>query len=138
MLEKIKGWIGFYSKDAFLVAVIILTAFLGFGLGRLSRIEENKVPIVFHDASTPLQSSHSTSVQATANRRAVEAMTSPSSDEVKNSGPISGTIVASKNGTTYYTKGCAGERRISEKNKLTFATESAAVTAGYSKAASCK
>lgn len=49
-----------------------------------------------------------------------------------------GQIVASKNGTKYYLPHCAGAERISDANKVWFASIAAAAKAGYAPAANCK
>jgi hypothetical protein len=49
-----------------------------------------------------------------------------------------GKFVASKNGTKYYLPECAGVERISESNKVWFASVADAVSAGYAPAANCK
>ncbi|MFA5998134.1 MAG: hypothetical protein WC814_01990 [Candidatus Paceibacterota bacterium] len=49
-----------------------------------------------------------------------------------------GPIVASKSGTKYYLPGCAGAERISEANKVWFASAAAAAAAGYAPAVNCK
>lgn len=46
-------------------------------------------------------------------------------------------FVASKNGTKYYPLDCAGANRISDANKIWFASAEAARTAGYAPAANC-
>lgn len=56
------------------------------------------------------------------------------------SAPVAGTggqVVASKNGTKYYPPDCSGASRISDANKVWFASASAAEEAGYSAAANC-
>lgn len=47
-------------------------------------------------------------------------------------------IVASKYGTKYYLTSCSGADRISEKNKVYFASAAAALAAGYAPASGCK
>jgi len=49
-----------------------------------------------------------------------------------------GQVVASKNGTKYYLSGCAGADRISDANKVWFASPAAAAAAGYTPAANCE
>lgn len=49
-----------------------------------------------------------------------------------------GKYVASQNGTKYYLPTCAGAARISEANKIWFASAEDAQSAGYSPAANCK
>lgn len=48
-----------------------------------------------------------------------------------------GKFVASKNGTRYYLPECAGAARISEENKMWFASAAAATAAGYAPASNC-
>ena len=48
-----------------------------------------------------------------------------------------GKYLASKNGTKYYLPSCAGADKISDANKVWFATVASAVAAGYSPAANC-
>ena len=54
------------------------------------------------------------------------------------SAPEEGQVVASKSGTKYYVPGCAGASRISDANKVWFATPELAAAAGYAPAANCK
>lgn len=49
-----------------------------------------------------------------------------------------GAIVASKGGTKYYLPWCAGADRITEANRVWFASPRAAEKAGYAPAANCK
>lgn len=49
-----------------------------------------------------------------------------------------GKYVASKSGTKYYLTTCAGAERISEANKVWFASAGAASSAGYSPATNCE
>lgn len=50
------------------------------------------------------------------------------------------TVVASKNskGKLYHFTWCPGVSMIAEKNKITFANEAAAITAGYTLAGNCQ
>lgn len=48
-----------------------------------------------------------------------------------------GDIVASKNGTKYYPKGCT-TNRIKTENIIKFRTEQLAMASGYTKSATCK
>lgn len=50
---------------------------------------------------------------------------------------VEGRFVASKNGTRYYLPACSGATRISEKNKVWFASAAAAEARGYTPAANC-
>jgi hypothetical protein len=53
--EKIKGKLGKlreYEKELFVALLIILVALLAFGLGRLSRLESDKMPVQIEGADT--------------------------------------------------------------------------------------
>lgn len=124
MWEKIKGLVQMHGTDAFLVAVVLLTGFLGFGLGKLSAIERTKSPVVFYETETATSSTVADrDVSTTEQEQKVTKV---------------GNVVASKNGTKYYPSGCSGASRISEKNKISFNSEAAAIAAGYTKATTCK
>lgn len=51
---------------------------------------------------------------------------------------VPGQVIASKNGTKYYPQRCPGAERISETNKVWFASAAAAEAAGYARAANCE
>ena len=113
-LDKIKPWL--------LPINLVLVGTLAFGLGRWSRIEESKTPVLIENP-TPLgeitsKASSGTSGTATATATA------------KN-------FVASKNGTKYYYPRCAGVARIKEENKIWFASKEEAAKRGYTPAANC-
>ena len=51
--EKIKGALGKtldYEKELFVALLVILVALLAFGLGRLSRLESDKMPVTIENA----------------------------------------------------------------------------------------
>jgi len=94
---------------------VILACLLSYGLGRLSKIESSRLPVTITavDASSSIQMV--TAVAVTADRQ----------------------IVASKKGTKYYYPWCGGVKNIKAENRITFDSEAAAKTAGYSIAANC-
>ena len=110
-LEKIKPYLG--------PVILLLAASLSFGLGRLSKIEDNQRPITIeqNDVANP-----TLEIQ-----NPVSKITSK----------INGQFVASKNGTRYYRVNCAGVNRIKEENKIWFQTVEEAKRAGYAPAANC-
>jgi len=114
MLSKIKNFFKSYEKDLILAAVIILVALISFGLGRLSKIGESRVPITIENLST----------------------TTPAEKITDNK--IMGNYVASKNGTKYHYPWCAGAQSIKEENKIWFSTAEEAQKAGYQPASNCK
>ncbi|MDO8493505.1 MAG: hypothetical protein Q7S19_03120 [bacterium] len=107
-MEKIKG----LEKEICLVVLVTLVGLLGFGLGRLSRLEERRVPIVIKNEAISMQEG-STPIEA-------------------------GKYVASKSGNSYYLPWCTGVKRIKENNKVWFDSEDEAKTAGYAPASNCK
>lgn len=107
--EKCKGALAKIPRDIPVVAVLVLSSSLSFWLGYQAGL----------DATT---------------------LTAPGVLE-----PISelstgtaGQVVASRSGTKYYLPTCAGAARISDANKVWFATVELAAAAGYSPAANCK
>ena len=116
MLSKIIKFCKYYEKDLILSAIIIIVALISFGLGRLSKIRENKTPITIETAK-------SAKVQPWQNIEEEER---------------DGIFVASKNGAKYHFPWCPGAQRIKESNKIWFSTKTEAETAGYTPAANCK
>ena len=52
-------------------------------------------------------------------------------------GYVTGAYVASKNGKKYYPASCSVVSNIKQENRVYFATEAAAIAAGYSLSATC-
>ncbi|PIR58099.1 MAG: hypothetical protein COU71_00495 [Parcubacteria group bacterium CG10_big_fil_rev_8_21_14_0_10_38_31] len=122
--KKIKS----YEADIIISLTIILVAFLSFGLGRLSKIEENNVPITIENTRASVLSAQSAqNLQNTA--------TNP---QLGGGAAKLGVIVASKNGTKYHFPWCSGAIRIKDENKIWFGSESEAKSAGYGPASNCK
>lgn len=109
--QKCKDGIGRVPWDVLSVAILVLSASLSFGLGYLAGMDAGRASdFSLEMSSNPLPS------DATAE---------------------TGQIIASKNGTKYYFPGCAGADRISDGNKVRFASPAAAAAAGYTPAANC-
>ena len=107
------------GDNIYIVLIIILVASASFGLGRLSKIEDEKQPIrLIENFATTINSEKS--------------------QAVGESSPIGGKYVVSKNGTKYHLPWCSGALRIKEENKVWFDSKEAAETAGYEPAANCK
>jgi hypothetical protein len=111
-IEKIKE----SERDIYLALVILLIGLLGFGLGRLSKLEERKTPVVIKNEAN-LDSSLILEDKKTVS---------------------SGQYVASKTGSSYYFPWCSGVKRIRESNKVWFSTKEDAILAGYAPAGNCK
>jgi hypothetical protein len=127
---KIKAiWqkIGDYRQEAFVTAIIVLTAGFSFGLGRLSKIVESRPPVKIISAVSQVNNSAS-----------VSDVLSPTSVSPTATGEIAGKVVSSKNGKKYYYPWCAGVSRIKEENKVWFQSEKEAESAGFTIASGCK
>ena len=107
--------------ELYLAAVIVLVAGISFGLGRLSKIREEKTPITIENAETseskPLLTSN------------VDKTNSTASSKI---------FVASRNGKKYYYAWCESANVIKEQNRIWFSTQAEAEKAGYQPAANCK
>jgi hypothetical protein len=110
-------------SDLYVTAVIVLIGFAGFGLGRLSLIEDERIPVRIE---FPEYLSAS----------ALNAGNTTGDTTVPPSG--NGLLVASKNGSKYHFPWCSGGKQISEKNKIWFDSTEDARKAGYTPAANCK
>lgn len=130
--EKVKEGIGEWQKRFaerertwFMVCLVILVAFLAFGLGRLSKIEETREPIRIEKAYLDGQTA---------------AIGLNGQVEKKEVGEESSgkTIVASKRGKKYHYVWCSGAKSIKEENKIFFTSEAEAENRGYTLAANCQ
>jgi hypothetical protein len=109
--EKIKS----VGEDLYIYLIIILIGLLGYGLGRLSKIEESRVPITIKSSASLVLSKDDKVISETQ----------------------SGQFVASRNGKAYYAPWCAGVSRIKPENKIWFKNSAEAEGAGYKKASGC-
>jgi len=124
MLSKITKFRKSHEKDIVLMAMIILVAFLSFGLGRLSKIRENKTPITIENWGGNTESV-----------KEAEFRVAPAAETRFQEG---GNIVASKNGSKYHYPWCSGAQRIKDSNKIWFSSPKEAKSAGYTPAKNCK
>lgn len=102
-------------RDALLLGIVLLASSASFGLGILVGREAGQ-----GSAFTPLELPPLLEEQPAAAAAAT------------------GQVLGSKNGTKYYLPACASANRISEANKIWFASVEAARAAGYTPAANCK
>ena len=106
--EKLKLRLIGMPKDVLLIVILLLACFASFGLGFLAGRDAAGQGSAVTLAPSPL----------------VAAAT--------------GEVIAAKGGTKYYFPWCAGADRISAVNKVSFASASAAASAGYTLASNCK
>lgn len=109
------------GNDIALMLLIIFTALASFGLGRLSKIRENKTPIT-------VESIISADIPA---RNAA-------APEHNSATKKTGSLVASKKGSKYHYPWCSGALRIKDSNKIWFSSDKEARSAGYAPAKNCK
>ena len=121
LCKRIIGWIKTNERDLFLTVVIILVATISFGLGRLSKIREEKTPITIENVAT------STEIAIKANDQ--PATLTVGKDKI---------FVASRNGKKYYYAWCESANVIKEQNRIWFSTKEEAEKSGYEPAANCK
>lgn len=124
-MQNCKEWLKENEKDFFIILIITLTAFISFGLGRLSILQNRKTPITIENTAA-----------------LVSDLTELNDLETKfpNGNAVfeSGAFVASKNGTKYHFPWCPGAQRIKEENKVWFSSEEEAKKSGYAAASNCK
>jgi len=115
--QKIKAYLDSLNRreDVFIILLILLVGFGGFGLGRLSKIEQYKVPINIQESLI---------------------ITNETDDQV-NFDP-NNQYVASVKGSKYHFPWCSGAQRINEENKIWFPTKESAEQAGFTPAKNCK
>jgi len=125
IIQKSKGFLS-ENRDVFISIIIILVAFASFGLGRLSKIEDTRVPVRIENMAASIVGTKGS------------AMVDSTQDE-KSSISTQGEIyIGSKNGSKYHFPWCSGAQRIKESNKIQFPSKEEAEKAGYTPAANCK
>lgn len=124
--ERCKALITAVPRDVFIIAILVLSASVSFGLGYLTGRDQ---AVGQGSSALTIEIAPAPTAAATA---AVGATATPTVSAT------AGSYVASKNGTKYYLPTCSGAKRISEANQVWFASASAAFAAGYTPAANCK
>ena len=122
MIPKLIKFCKENNRELYLTAVIILVATISFGLGRLSKIREEKTPITIENVAT------STEIIANTTNSQRATLTVDANK----------IFVASRNGKKYYYAWCDSSQKIKESNKVWFSTKEEAEKSGYEPAANCK
>ncbi len=118
-MEKIKLFLeSEKGKDILIVIIVILVGLGSFGLGRLSKGNENPGIKIEYPKEYLLQNSEQ------------EANILSSS--------TGKTFFASNRGSKYYSIGCSAGKIIKQENKIYFATREEAERAGYELSSSCR
>jgi len=120
------------DKTIFVAMIIILVALSSFGLGRLSKIEEGKTPLLIQDPTQSANNNQTVNLLNTAGES--------SSEEIQPLQEVSlkGKYVASKNSNKYHAPWCAGAKSIKLENQIWFESKEEAEAAGYTPASNCK
>ena len=125
----------FNTREMYTVLLLIVVAFGSFGLGRLSKLQASKQPIRLEQSATVL----GIPALGVGNTQSTAAPLNKSETPDTTSSPVGGgQLVASKGGTKYHFPWCSGAQRISEANKIWFASVEEARKAGYTPASNCK
>lgn len=122
MHEKLKSLIG--NDTIFFAAVVVLVAFVAFGLGRQS--------VLVSAEYQNFVASKEPSVHLVANATVADDVLTIPYEEVDEH-----TLVASRNGGRYYRLDCSGVGRIQDENRIYFPDVERARAAGYTPAVSC-
>jgi len=120
LCKRFYEWIKLNAKELYLALIIILVAVISFGLGRLSKIREEKMPITIENMASSTES------------------ISPNSQRGTLTVGANKIFVASKNGKKYYYAWCESAKIIKEQNRVWFSTQAEAEKAGYEPAVNCK
>lgn len=129
-----------YEKDIFISILIILTGFLGFGLGRLSTILQNKTPVKIQNAGSLINSENINNkfLKSVILENEITTEKTGPAKMAEQSGQKEKIYVASKNGTRYYFVWCEGVKKIKEENKIWFSAKEEAEKRGLTPAKNCK
>lgn len=128
---KLIKLIKLYQADIILAIAVVLISITAFNLGKISAFKQQKTPITITEpqiANKPETGGYSKPgvPKSSLATRIQKLETNP--------------VVASKKSTgkVYHFSWCPGASKISDKNKITFANEAAAITAGYTLAGNCQ
>ena len=130
---KTKTKLATENKTIFTLLIILTVAFSSFGLGRLSKITTDNIPISIHNTNNLATMSNSVGDSDTISVESID-VESPQILSLQ----IGGKYVGSKNSDKYHAPWCSGAQRIKEENQIWFATKEEAELAGYSPASNCK
>lgn len=124
MVAKFIAFVKQYQSDIILGIAIVCITIISYNLGRMSAGGGAG------DALVPVSGNTAVALDKTLNN--LSPTSAPHNQDPR--------VVVSKASSSklYHFTWCSGAKRISEKNKLYFPTESAAISAGYSLAGNCQ
>ncbi len=128
-LYKIKQYSQGHLEEVGACLIIIFVGISSFGLGRysvLNQVSEDKIVIENDSKDINTISNRVSSINSN-----IDSVTNQDTNN-------SSQVVASKTGKRYYLPWCGAAQRISDKNKVYFASALEAEKAGLTKATNCK
>lgn len=134
----------FLNSRYFVAVVIVLVVIMAFALGRISGLQEKRLPVkIISEDLGPTRNALPPEVvgEVKGVSSGVEANSSgvvPSTGSTNSLQANSGQVVGSKNGTKYHYPWCGGAKQISAKNLITFDSITEARAKGYTPASNCK
>ncbi|MDQ5922471.1 MAG: Ada Zn binding protein [Patescibacteria group bacterium] len=137
IMQKIKYFLeSDKGKSLITVIIVVLVGIGSFGLGRLSKSQENKgIDILYRDINSFIPTNSPDKPNLSSNSlNSVDTGKSPSKPE--NSSKKG--FVASRIGSRYYPLDCPAGDKLKQENKIYFSTEKEAIEKGYTKSSSCK
>lgn len=120
-----------YEREIFYGLFLVLVAFLSFGLGRLTKIEESRLPVKIENIQ----------LSSTDEKKLNDIEIKNLSSSLETKIPVNyqtGAVIVSKNGKRYHFPWCASAKTIKEENKVIYNSEQEALSAGYTLAGNCK
>ena len=124
MLTKIRNFVQAYNNELFFVLVFVLVGLVGFGIGRLSVVGQGSSVNALRVESTPMPIEN-----------VVEAIQGRGEEAIGSETPTN--IVGNKNTQVFHLSSCTGAKRMSETNKIYFASVKEALDAGFRPAGNC-
>lgn len=125
------------SREALFILLILLFGTLSFGLGKISKIEDQKSSVALL-ANKDLIEDITVEKITLDGKKLVASPISATKKDVSDQNKNSGVVIASKTGKKYHFPWCTGAKSIKEDNKIWFNSIDDARKAGYTPAQNCK
>src|SRR3989344_9451229 len=127
MIAKILAFVKAHHSDITLAICIVLITIISFNMGRASVIGQSE--------GAGIAGPQTSTASRTAPRVSITPKKPAPTRDVTNE-----PVYASKSSSSkvYHFSWCSGASKITDKNKLAFPNESAAIAAGYTLAGNCK
>lgn len=124
MLSKFFELVKVYQSDIVLGLAVIFISVISFQTGKIYALNQIKTPIEIKEGNNYAGSQNQTADIAGKTAKTINTTNTQ--------------VVSSKNSNKYHFPWCPGAGKISDQNKITFPTESAAIASGLTLAGNCK